>query len=408
MRQSWYEITNKAGDEADIYIYDEVGSLGITAQAFVNELKTLKARILNLFINSPGGAVFDAMAIYNSLKRHPAMVNVFVDGIAASSASFITQAGERVVMAKGATMMIHEPYAVAIGNSKTMKKMVEYLNKVADGVSEIYAARAGGEPSEWRERMQAETWYRAQEAVDAGLADEVQEIETGAQNRMPRVFNLSKFQNVPEWLETPAPPEAPEQTDESAKEEQEMADENEIRQALGIGEDADTVAAIKSLQTKVSDLEIALNADTQAADKGELIRLRRELSDAEKRYLSQESDWQKRIIALEEDNRHEKAERMVDAAIAAGRVQPALKEMALKLALRDPKDFEEFVAKLPGVDLSERGVATDADMAALEPTAQEIEQAKQMGVWSPEYRARLMREKAVAKGLTPPEPKKES
>jgi len=187
-----------------------------------------------------------------------------------------------------------------------------------------------------------------------------------------------------------------------------MADENEIRQALGIGEDADTVAAIKSLQTKVSDLEIALNADTQAADKGELIRLRRELSDAEKRYLSQESDWQKRIIALEEDNRHEKAERMVDAAIAAGRVQPALKEMALKLALRDPKDFEEFVAKLPGVDLSERGVATDADMAALEPTAQEIEQAKQMGVWSPEYRARLMREKAVAKGLTPPEPKKES
>ena len=183
-----------------------------------------------------------------------------------------------------------------------------------------------------------------------------------------------------------------------------MADENEIRQALGIDEDADPVAAITNLQAKVSELEATLKSDAQGTDKGEFARLRKELSDAEKRYLSQESEWQKRLIALEEENRHEKAERMVDAAIAAGRVMPALKEMAFKLALRDPKDFEEFVAQLPGVDLRERGMATDADLAELEPTAQEIAQAKQMGVWSEEYRLKLMQTKAQAKGITLPTP----
>jgi len=123
-RRAWYEIRAKKGaDEADVYIYDEIGFWGITAQDFVNELKEITAAVINLHINSPGGEVFDGIAIYNTLKAHSATINVFVDSLAASSASFIAQAGERVVMAKSATMMIHEPYGAALGNSETMEKM---------------------------------------------------------------------------------------------------------------------------------------------------------------------------------------------------------------------------------------------------------------------------------------------
>ena len=107
-RRAWYEIRGKKGaDEADVYIYDEIGFWGITAQDFVNELKEITAAVINLHINSPGGEVFDGIAIYNTLKAHSATINVFIDSLAASSASFIAQAGERVVMAKSATMMIH-------------------------------------------------------------------------------------------------------------------------------------------------------------------------------------------------------------------------------------------------------------------------------------------------------------
>jgi phage I-like protein len=175
-------------------------------------------------------------------------------------------------------------------------------------------------------------------------------------------------------------------------------DENELRQALGIGEDADVTAEITNLQDRIKELEATIATDGKATEKAEVAQLRRDLGDAEKRYLSQEADWQKRLIALEEENRREKAERMVDAAVASGRVQPALRGMALKLALRDPKDFEEFAAKLPGIDLTERGVATDADLAGLEPTATELVVAKQLGI----SRVQLIKQKAADKGIDLP------
>lgn len=182
-----------------------------------------------------------------------------------------------------------------------------------------------------------------------------------------------------------------------------MADENEIRQALGIDDEADPVAAIQGLQAKVEELETTLKADTPTADKAEFARLKKELGEAEKRYITQEREMTQRIIALEEENRHEKAERMVDAAVAEGRVQPSLKDMALKLALRDPKDFQEFVTKLPGIDLREHGVATDEDLLALEPTPEELKTAKQLGL----SRIDIVRQKAADKGITLPPDKKD-
>lgn len=193
---SWYEIKNVAGDVAEIYLFDEIGSSGVSAAQFIQELRSVKSRTINLHVNSPGGDVFDGIAIYNALQRHPAAVNVVVDGLAASSASVVAQAGDRIVMSKGGTMMIHEPYGMAVGNAQTMDKLSAMLGKVGDTIAGIYAGRAGGTEAEWRQRMRDETWYRAQEAVDAGLADEV----GAAAPKTLAVFNLADFKHVPDWL----------------------------------------------------------------------------------------------------------------------------------------------------------------------------------------------------------------
>lgn len=200
MKRSWYEIRNAKGDEAEVLIYDEIGFWGISAADFAGELKGITAPVISLRINSPGGEVFDGFAIYNALVNHPSTVHVTVDGLAASVASVIAQAGDIRRVAKNATLMIHEPYGEAIGNSETMRKMADELSKLGDTIAEIYADRAGGAISDWRSRMLEETWYRAQEAVDAGLADEVLPGKAKESNVGPRFFNLSRFRRVPDYV----------------------------------------------------------------------------------------------------------------------------------------------------------------------------------------------------------------
>lgn len=201
MPRSWYEIKNAAAPEADVYLYDEIGGWGTTADQFIKDLNGVKSSTINLFVNSPGGDVFDGMAIHAALSRHPATINATVDGLAASSASFIIQAADRIVMSKGSTIMVHEPYGMTIGNATDMAKQAEVLDKMGDNIAEIYAARSGTPAADWRDAMRAESWYKADEAVAAGLADAVAK---GKQAKVAalagRVFNLAKFQHVPDWI----------------------------------------------------------------------------------------------------------------------------------------------------------------------------------------------------------------
>lgn len=199
-KQSWYRIANKTADESDVYIYDEIGWFGITANDFVQDLQAVAAKTINLHVSSPGGEVFDGIAIYNALKNHSATVNVTIDSLAASIASVIAQAGDKISIAKTASIMIHEPAGMAWGDAATMRKLAEELDMIGDTISEIYSDRAGDTPADWRSRMTDETWYRGQAAVDAGLADEV----TGAakSNAFPaRFYNvLNKYKHVPDDL----------------------------------------------------------------------------------------------------------------------------------------------------------------------------------------------------------------
>jgi ATP-dependent protease ClpP protease subunit len=151
---------------------DEIGGWGITASAFGARIRSVTAGTIELHVNSPGGDVWDGLAIYNELLDHPATVNVVVDGLAASAASFIAMAGDSVKMNRASRMMIHDGFSLTVGDENDHLRTAELLGAVSDSIAGIYAARAGGEAAEWRERMRATTWYSATEAVEAGLADE--------------------------------------------------------------------------------------------------------------------------------------------------------------------------------------------------------------------------------------------
>lgn len=173
--QSWYRITNTADGAGNpsLYIYGDIGSWGITAAQCVEELTLIDAPVIDLYINSPGGEVFDGLAIYNALRNHPAKIMVRVDALAASIASVIAMAGDHVTMSPGSQVMIHDASGVSCGDAADLRQYADFLDAQSDNIAGIYAERAGGTVKQWRARMQAETWYFADEAVAAGLADEV-------------------------------------------------------------------------------------------------------------------------------------------------------------------------------------------------------------------------------------------
>jgi ATP-dependent protease ClpP protease subunit len=171
--RTWYRIENHADGPAEVWLYDEIGYWGVTAQEFARELADLDAEEIVVRLNSPGGDVFDGLAILNALRDHRASVTVKVDGLAASAASFIAQAGDEIVMARQSQMMIHDASGLCIGNASDMEEMRTVLDRLSDTIASVYADRAGGGSKKWRTAMRAETWYSAEEAVSAGLADEV-------------------------------------------------------------------------------------------------------------------------------------------------------------------------------------------------------------------------------------------
>jgi ATP-dependent Clp endopeptidase proteolytic subunit ClpP len=170
-RNDWFRLDNKAG-ASTLYIYDEIGFFGVTAKDLVAELKNVTGD-LTVHVNSPGGDVFDGIAILNALRDHDGTVTTICDGLAASAASFIMQAGKRRVMAKNSEMMIHEASGLCVGNAKDMVELASTLDRVSDNIASVYADRSGrGDATAWRNLMSAETWFTAEEAVSMGLADE--------------------------------------------------------------------------------------------------------------------------------------------------------------------------------------------------------------------------------------------
>jgi len=193
--KSWYTIRARASG-AEVLIYDEIGAHGVSAKGFLAELGALPDDApIDLRLNSPGGSVFDAVAIYNALKRHEGTVTVWIDGIAASAASYIAMAGDAIVMPENAFLMIHDPSGIVMGTAADMREMAGTLDKIAAGMMRGYAAKSGKPEEEIAALMAAETWFDAGDALDLGLATRMV-----APVRIAASFDIGRFRNAPPEL----------------------------------------------------------------------------------------------------------------------------------------------------------------------------------------------------------------
>jgi ATP-dependent protease ClpP protease subunit len=166
---TWYRIKNQIGGPTQLHIYDEIGYFGVSAKDLIRDLADVNGPI-ELHLNSPGGEVHEGIAIYNTLMSRND-VAVHIDGIAASIASVIAMAGNPILIARTAQMMVHDGYAMAIGDAQDFRDQAEVLDKASNLIAGVYADHTGKPLGYWREIMKAETWYDSQEAIDAGLAD---------------------------------------------------------------------------------------------------------------------------------------------------------------------------------------------------------------------------------------------
>lgn len=208
--RQWWTVRDEL-ETAELIIMREIGgpfaaSLGLadSAEAIQQELARLDGRPLMVRINSPGGDVFEGVAIYNLLRDYPGRVQTRVEGIAASIASVIALAGDEVVMAPSSLMMIHDPIGWTEGTAADHLQTARVLETIAEQIAAVYRGR-GDARINWRERMRAETWLTAEEAVAVHLADRIDEQLRPTRNHI----DLSWYRHPPtallEDLEESAP-----------------------------------------------------------------------------------------------------------------------------------------------------------------------------------------------------------
>jgi len=222
----FWKIRAKEDDPkvGELMLYGDISSTSwwgdeVTPKQFKQELDDLgDIDVLNVYINSYGGDVFAGQTIHSMLKRYNATVNVYVDGLAASIASVIAMAGETVYMPQNAMMMIHNPWTFAMGNAEEFRKIADDLDKISESILAAYREKADLEDEEIKELMDAETWMTAEEAVEYGFADEIEEekqvaasLNAGILTINGQKMDLSRFKNKPKLAFIPVkesePPE---------------------------------------------------------------------------------------------------------------------------------------------------------------------------------------------------------
>jgi ATP-dependent protease ClpP protease subunit len=204
-RNDWYRIKNQVDGPTQIHIYDEIGYFGVGAGDLIRDLADVQGPI-EVHLNSPGGEVFDGIAIYNALLARKD-VTVYIDGLAASIASVIAMAGNPVLIARQAQMMVHDGFAQAIGNAQDLRDLAELLDRTSNNIASIYSDHTGKPINYWREIMRAETWYDASEAIDTGLADRMIDNGSGRPVQVPTdKWDMSVFRQGTMPLNAAVPP----------------------------------------------------------------------------------------------------------------------------------------------------------------------------------------------------------
>jgi ATP-dependent Clp protease protease subunit len=197
LKNFFRQETEVKAEANELYIYGVIGDYFDEAEGkqLVDKINSFEGE-LTIHLNSPGGNVFDGLAVYNAIKARKAQTNVIVDGIAASIASIIAMAGDTVTMAEGSFLMIHNAWAFAIGDAGEMRKQADVLDKITGELRAIYQRKTSKTGEAIKNMMDAETWLTASEAFSSGFADAILEEEAEINNSV----DLSPFNNVPKAL----------------------------------------------------------------------------------------------------------------------------------------------------------------------------------------------------------------
>jgi ATP-dependent protease ClpP protease subunit len=360
------------GKVAVLRLYDPIDSYGefwgVSAKEFAGVLDELDDDVeeIRLLINSPGGEVTEGIAIINALRAHPARVVGVVEGVAASIASTIAVSCDELVMARNSEIFIHEAWGLCVGNAADMIKLAETLDHLSDNMASLYAAKTGGTTEEWRAVMVEEKWFGAEQAVEAGLADSVDEGTTPDDAAKAKArFDLSIFKNaagpragVAPVSATPPSPQPP--MGRKGGSMPELTPEH--LDLLGLTEDA----SAEDIQAKLTELAAtkdppdpaaALPDGVVAIDAAQLEELR--------------ANAQAGVDARAEQLKAHRAQ-VVRAAIEDGRIAPARSEHWLAQLEADP-GAEQVLASLAAgtIPVSPKGTeggdldTFDAEYAAL-------------------------------------------
>ena len=219
MNKFWH-FQARSDSHGELFLYGDISDMTwygdeITPRTFKDDLDSLgDISNLDIYINSGGGDVFAGQAIYSMLSRYPATKTVYVDGLAASIASVIAMAGDKIVMPANSMMMIHNAWTVASGNKDQLRDIADALDKIDQVIGEVYQKRTGKTAEEIMDLMNAETWFTAAEAIENGFADEVEEgkqIAASVNNGLLVVngqgFDVSRYRHMPQMqteLEEPS------------------------------------------------------------------------------------------------------------------------------------------------------------------------------------------------------------
>jgi ATP-dependent protease ClpP protease subunit len=355
-RGDWYSIRNaESGDEpTEILIYDEIGSSwwgGVSAKQFAKDLSAIDATAITVRLNSPGGDVFEGIAILNALRDHKAKITVRVDGLAASAASFIAMAGDEIVMGRNSEMMIHDAWGYAAGNAAEVRKYADELDRVSNNIASIYAERTEDTTAEeWRDVMREEVWYSADEAVAAGLADRVEAKKADNSKDAAASFDLSIF-NYAGRRNAPAPkslaskasapasePSGAVNTTEEGGSDVAFTDEqtSELREALSLPEDATDQDIFDAVLEKLTEPET--DPSTEEASTSDLVNQlsKRGLTSIDTATLNGLKSEVTEFRAFREERKRKDIEDRVSAAIKHGQIPTSSKEHWQNLLGTDP------------------------------------------------------------------------
>jgi ATP-dependent Clp protease protease subunit len=177
LEESTVKITNK-GESTEIVIYEQIGhdpwfGEGVSSKSFRDAVKGVKTKNIDLRVNSPGGSVFESVAMVAALDGFKGTINAYVDGLAASAASSLIMAANKIVMAEGSMIMIHDPYTVAIGNAEDMLRQAELLEQVKGEIVKAYQRHSKLDAKKIEQMMSDETWMTADDAISNGFAHEL-------------------------------------------------------------------------------------------------------------------------------------------------------------------------------------------------------------------------------------------